>query len=182
VSEITVRVATPYDADGISRVKIDTWRYAYKHILDPTVLKELDVARDSAKWKERLSESGERERCLVACEQDRVVGFLYLGPNRFDEVDCDGELQAIYVLPSHHRRGVGHMMLREGVDWMVADGFKSMAVFVFRDNPIGVGFYRSTGAELHDEAELEIGGKKYPDQCYVWPSLADLQSKLRQGE
>jgi ribosomal protein S18 acetylase RimI-like enzyme len=179
VGEITVRLATADDAFGISKVKIDTWRSAYKHILDPAVLQGMSLKRDSARWKERLRKADEHDRCFVACDGDKIVGFLYVGPNRFDEFDCDAELQAIYVHPSMHRRGVGKRMLGPAVEFLVGAGFQSMVVVVFRDNPLGTSFYKSMGAKFHDAGTLEIGGKSYADESYVWENLLDLQSELR---
>ena len=176
--EVTVRIATPSDSEAIARIKIETWRHAYAHILDRDVLKRMDIGQESARWRERITEHQENERTWVAVDGEEVVGYLVVGPNRFPEAPCDGELQAIYVRPSHHKRGIGIALLRVGVPWMIEHGYKSMAVFVFRDNPLGVTFYKSIGAEFHNAGELEIGGKKYADESYVWKSLCDLQARL----
>ncbi len=175
---ITVRVAKPNDSTDIARIKIETWPHAYAHILDPAVLKNLDLGRESARWRERIGEHKDNECTWVAVDGDQVVGYLVVGPNRFPEAPCDGELQAIYVKPSHHRRGVGRALMQVGVPWMIGLGYKSMAVFVFRDNPLGVGFYKSLGAQFHNSGDLEIGGQHYPDESYVWQSLHDLHARL----
>ena len=156
-------------------MKIAAWREAYAHILDPTLLAKLDIGRESAKWRERIIEHSETVCFLVACDGTEINGYCVVGPNRFPEVDCDAELQAIYVHPSAQRTGVGRLLLKPAVDWLVQKNFHSMVVFVFRDNPKGVGFYKSVGARFRDSGELEIGGTHYPDESYVWASLAELQ-------
>ena len=173
-----IRVASPEDAEEIAKVKIATWRAAYAHILDPEVLASLDLAREAGLWRERILAPTLACRLWVAVDDAQVIGYVVVGPNRFHEVACDGELQAIYVRPGTQRRGIGKQLLRVAVDWMVDQGFKSMAVFVFRDNPIGVGFYKSMGAEFNDSGDLEIGGKRYADESYVWPSLQELKQSL----
>jgi len=178
VSAITVRIATPNDSTAIARIKIETWRHAYAHILDAAVLNGLDLGRESARWRERIAEHADNECTWVAVDGYEVIGYLVVGPNRFPEAPCDGELQAIYVMPSHHKRGVGLALMRVGVPWMIEHGYESMAVFVFRDNPLGVGFYKSLGAQFNNSGDLEIGGKTYADESYVWKSLRDLQSQL----
>ena len=179
VSAITVREATPNDSTDIARIKIETWRHAYAHILDPAVLNSLDLGRESARWRERIAERGNNECTWVACDDHEVVGYLVVGPNRFPEAPCDGELQAIYVRPSYHGRGVGRALMQVGVPWTIEHGYTSMAVFVFRDNPLGVNFYKSLGAQFNNSGELEIGGTHYPDESYVWPSLQELNLSLQ---
>lgn len=173
-----MRFATPEDAPAISRIKIAAWREAYAHILDREVLDGLDSEVDTSRWLERISNFTDKEQCWVACDGAQVVGYIVMGPNRFPEAPCDGELQAIYVDPSQQRRGIGRLLLRPAVDWMIEKGFESMAVFVFRDNPKGTGFYKSTGAEFLDTGNLEIGGKQYVDESYIWKSLVELQKTL----
>lgn len=181
MNEISVRVAIPGDAPAIARIKIETWRHAYSHILDPVVLANLDEQKESERWRDRIQQFPEDQNALVACYGDKVIGYVVMGPNRFGEVPCDGELQAIYVQPSHHGKGIGRRLMVPAVDWMIEAGYMSMAVFVFRDNPLGVGFYKSIGAEFYNSGELEISGKKYPDEGYVWKSLAALQKLLSAG-
>ena len=176
----TVRKATAEDSGAIARIKVETWRFAYAHILDPIVLTGLDPNTEAPRWRERISNQSDDASAWVACDGDEVIGYVVIGPNRFPEAPCDGELQAIYVQPSHHGQGVGKMLMRPAVDWMINRGYQSMAVFVFRDNPLGVGFYKSLGAQFHDSGDLEIGGKKYADESYVWKSLRDLQTRLTQ--
>jgi len=175
---ITVRPAVPADGPAIGQVKVETWRCAYEHILDPSVLASLDVAQEGVKWRDRLAEFSDKEKAWVACEDQRVIGYVVVGPNRFPEAPCDGELQAIYVLPQYHGKGVGRLLMKPAVSWMIERDFESMAVFVFRDNPIGVGFYKSLGAEFHDSGSLEIAGKQYADESYIWRSLRKLSSDL----
>jgi ribosomal protein S18 acetylase RimI-like enzyme len=181
VSEFQVRLATPDDAAGIAQVKIEGWRWAYKGFLDRKVLEGLDLNRETQRWRERLLNWSPDEPIWVACQGRSILGFLAAGANRYPEVPCDAELQAIYVLPSANRRGVGRALLTEGVAWLLQHGYKNMAVFVFRDNAVGTSFYKSLGAELYDSGEFEVAGKKYPDQSYRWPSLVGLQDRLTSG-
>ena len=178
MAEIVVRLATSDDARSIARIKVDAWRFAYRHILDAALLDGLDLEQDALRSRNRIEKASDLDQMWVACDSESVIGYLVVGPNRFPEAPCDGELQAIYVHPSAHRRGVGRKLMQVGVPWMIERGFESMAVFVFRDNPLGVNFYKSLGAQFHDSGELEIGGKKYADESYIWPSLINLQALL----
>lgn len=175
---IVVRPAAVQDAAGLARVRIDAWRAAYSHILDPEVLENLDMDRETLRWTVRAAEERPTEPLWVAVDGEEVLGFLVVGPNRFTDVPCDSELHAIYVHPSAQRRGVGRALLKVGVSWLLDRGYESMAVFAFRDNLIGTSFYKSLGAKFYDNSEFEVAGKKYPDESYVWKSLKELQSVL----
>jgi ribosomal protein S18 acetylase RimI-like enzyme len=181
MGDFVVRPASPQDAAGIARVKIDAWRIAYAPFLDPVVLKALDVAKETGRWRERLADWDDDEPVWVAIDGENVLGFVIAGANRFPEVACDGELHAIYVHPDAQRRGVGQALVRTAVKFLVGRGFESMVVFVFRDNAIGTSFYRSLGAERCDGGEFEVGGKKYPDESYAWRSLSEFQDRLAQA-
>ena len=178
MGQVMVRRATVEDAPGIARVKIAGWRDAFGHFMDPVFLASMDEKDHTARWQRILAQRDDTCAMWIALEGDQVVGFIGVGANRYPDVPCDGELQIIYIDPSAQRKGVGRALLKEGVDWLVAQGYESMAVFVFRDNFKGTSFYRRMGAELFDSSEYEVGGTSYPDECYIWKSLAALQQDL----
>jgi ribosomal protein S18 acetylase RimI-like enzyme len=178
VPSFEVRLATPNDAYGIAEVKIAGWRDAYTSILPPDVLKNLNIDREAQKWHERLTNWSPDEPAWVAADQETVIGFIVAGANRYPAVPCDAELQAIYVHPSAQRRGVGEALLSEGVAWLLQHGYQKMAVFVFRDNSGGRGFYEALGASHFDSGVYEVAGKSYADESYMWDSLHSLQDIL----
>jgi ribosomal protein S18 acetylase RimI-like enzyme len=171
----TIRRAIPSDAEGIARAHVASWREAYAHFLPPSVLDGLEEAQN-AERKRRLIESG--ESVFVAENATGIVGFAICGTNRYPEIPCDGELQAIYLHPSAYRQGIGRALLVACVDQLVADGFSSMGVYLFRDNYQAKAFYEAHGAEFYNEGEFEVQGVMYPDLAFVWPSLADLKVGL----
>jgi GNAT superfamily N-acetyltransferase len=173
---LVVRRAAPDDAVGIARAHIAAWREAYTQILPAEVLDELDETSNAAR-KKKLIESG---HCVFVGELDgEVVAFATCGPNRYPTlVEADGELEAIYVHPKAYRSGVGTGLLRAVVDYLLAQGYATMAVFAFRDNHPGRAFYLKHGAEHVYDGTFPVAAVEYPDQGFVWHSLAELRESL----
>lgn len=142
------------------------------------VFDRLDLAQETSRWRKALANPDARAPVWIACREAEVLGFLAAGQNRYPEVPCDAELHALYIHPSAQRQGVGKAMLSVAVDWLLSQNYESMAVFAFRDNVQGTGFYRALGAELYDSGEYEVAGVKYPDQSFRWRSLAALARRL----
>jgi ribosomal protein S18 acetylase RimI-like enzyme len=174
-----IRLATLDDAPGIARVHVDGWRHAYAHILPEAYLDALSYGAFESRWRTAIEHE---DIVLIAADGDQVLGFAVYGPNRFPEVDCDGELQAIYVHPSAHRRGIGKALLREAADRLCIDGYSSMVVFLFRDNHQAAEFYVGMGAEFGDSGEYQVDGVYYPDVSYIWRSLRDLRTRFASGK
>lgn len=63
---------------------------------------------------------------LLAETTDSPVG--YIGGHLTERYGCDGELQYLYVVPSHRRTGVASELLRVLVVWLQAHGASRVCV------------------------------------------------------
>lgn len=164
----------------MARVHVDAWRFAYSHILPVAKLEAegdrgFSYEKRTEMWRKTL---GGIHRTFVAIDGDEVLGFASGGANHVPEVPCDGELLAIYVHPSAHRKGVGRALLKVVVDDLISSGYASMSVWLFRDNHEAKAFYIAHGAEFFCESVYAVGGVTYPDEALIWKSLADLRCRL----
>ena len=87
-----------------------------------------------------------------------VIGFVNGGSLREPVEDFDGELYAIYLLLSAHRKGIGRALTMRFAELLHAQGLKSMLVWVLTDNP-AVDFYRKMGATRITESASLSGMK-----------------------
>ncbi|HEV8173480.1 MAG TPA: GNAT family N-acetyltransferase [Actinoplanes sp.] len=154
-----VRPARPEDADEIARIQLSTWRTAYRRLLPPHVLANLDEAYLARGWREAISDApSERHRVLIAVEQGEssyVVGFGASGPADEqalapDERPLGADVVAItdlLVEPRWGRRGHGSRLLAACVDMWRSDGFKSAVAWVYEADPAMRKFLGSTGWE-----------------------------------
>ncbi len=168
---VEVRKATLADASAIATVHVAAWKEAYRGIVADEVLNNLSVQRRTAQWVNSLSdEAHPYHRAFVAEMDGQVVGFSNFGSPQIKDSGFDGELFAIYILQAAHKQGIGRKLVVEVVMSMRELGYKSMMVWVLRDNPAR-GFYERLGGEYLYEKTIEIGGESLMEVAYGWRSL-----------
>ena len=80
-----------------------------------------------------MLERGEQSVCMVASVGGQVVGMAWLAvfhraPNTGDLVRLSGDVQSVFVLPSHRGRGIGQAMMQALVDEADARGIRRVTV------------------------------------------------------
>ena len=176
---MSVRIATPDDADAIERVRTDTWRATYRgHMPDAT----LDaLGYDGSRRREQMSRTALQEErfALVAEHGSAVVGFCYGGPSRIPDQIHPGEIYAIYVLPEHHGHGHGSALMRAGAREIAARGWLGMLIWVLRENaPFRLFYERMGGHHLRDrDVDREIEGVTITESGYAWDDVRLLAAK-----
>jgi ribosomal protein S18 acetylase RimI-like enzyme len=171
---VTVRVATPDDADAIERIRTDTWRATYRGLMPDDVLDRLGY--DGTRRREFMSRMRADQFALVAEHDDGVVGFVNGGPSRIDDPGHPGEIFAIYVLPEHHGHGHGAALMRAGAREVLARGWTGFLLWVLRENHAARGFYeRMGGRYLRDrDTDREIEGVTLTESGYAWDDATAL--------
>ena len=85
------------------------------------------------------------ERVLVVAESEgEPVG--YAGGHRTTRYECDGELQYLYVAPTHRRSGVAGRMIEFLAGWFERHDVRRVCVDVVPENERARGFYAKHGA------------------------------------
>ncbi len=122
------------------------WQRSFRGAVSEEVINSLDAARRQAFWAEHLP-SPPPFFTWVAVEDDGVIGFLHLGPNRDRDLDAGEipEVYAIYVDPDHTGRGIGTRLMDRALDYLRAGEFHSATLWTLRDVPATRGFYESVG-------------------------------------
>jgi ribosomal protein S18 acetylase RimI-like enzyme len=143
---LVIREARVEDAEGIARVHVDSWRWAYEGILPAGHLERLDVAARTTTWAERLGNPQARARTAVAELDGHVVGFVSWGrPWREDLGDQVGAIHAIYLKRRVQGRGVGRALLQHAVERLAATGFTEAKLWVLEANALARRFYERQG-------------------------------------
>ena len=154
-----IRRARPEDASGIARTHHASWHAAYKDKLPKHLLDIVQVDERESKWKERFEDPlFERCACWVAEDENEVIGFALVGPNRgaspeeerkrlseATPVSSTAELYAIYLHPSAWGKKVGSGLMQAAVDHMRAEGYRDALVWVLESNEPAQRFYEATG-------------------------------------
>ena len=169
-----VRRATVDDAQAIEHIRVETWRATYRGLLPDTLI---DGLRENASQRrERLRTQAADQFLFVAEDGDEVVGFSVGGPERTGDAEYRGEVYAIYVLPTHQRKGVGRALVRESVRELARREIRSLLIWVLRENGIGRAFYERIGGRAVREKPLDEfpGAEDYVEIGYGWKDTRPL--------
>jgi GNAT superfamily N-acetyltransferase len=146
---VEIRRATVADAAAIAEVHVRTWQGAYTRIFGAERLAGMDVVARVHRWRQWL---GEGQDVIVAVDEGRVIGFVWVGPSR--DPYADAELYAIYVLPDSWGSGAGAALMGAGVEAMREAGYREAILWVLEDNPRARRFYEREGWQF-DESSKE---------------------------
>jgi len=167
------------DAGAIAKVRIDTWRTAYRSIVPAEYLADMSYAKGEESWRERLEHLDPKTCIYVAENEDgHIVGFVAGGPYRNSDPVYKGELYAIYILQDYHGQGIGRGLTLALVEKMLAMGLYSMLLWDFARNP-ACRFYEALGGQLIKSSQFEIAGTTIDEVAYGW---LDIRTILKETQ
>jgi ribosomal protein S18 acetylase RimI-like enzyme len=153
MTEISLRDARIEDAGGIAQVHVDSWRAAYRGLLDDAELDGLSVHGRTVQWRDRLTRGVET---LLALHGDEPAGFCALRRERGSPV----EIAALYVDPSRFGEGVGTLLLGETLARLRAGGEPEVALWVLEGNARARAFYDRHGFDPTGERDQWHGAQE----------------------
>ena len=171
---IAVRAATPADAPAIGRIHVESWRETYRGVLPDRLLQSLSALVRAAMWQGAL----EREPPVLLFVAQRpsgdLVGFAGGGPCRATSLPHDAEVYAIYLLRAARQRGCGRRLMAALAAALHARGFRSVCLWVLRENANARCFYERLGGEVVGERTAVDGEDTFDEVAYGWDSLESL--------
>lgn len=168
----SVRPAGLADAGRIGEIHVAAWREAYTGLMPAARLAALSVAERTAMWRHQLT-SGMARGIAVAEDAGEIVGFGACAQQRSRALTTSGysgEVTALYVLHAAQGKGAGRLLMQAMARRLIAEGDRSMALWVLAANARARGFYERLGgkaiATQVDGADEEV--------AYGWRDLAAL--------
>jgi len=163
-----IRRAQVEDAAAIARVRVETWRAAYRGIVPDATLHALDAERTRANWERTLADQEATGLALYVVEDPEagVAGYVGVGPERGQIAGARGEVFMLYVHPAAQGRGYGRDLLMKGLDDLDRHGLFPAVVWVLHDNPARA-FYERMGARYVTNQVIELGAPLVED-AYRW--------------
>jgi ribosomal protein S18 acetylase RimI-like enzyme len=162
-THVVVRPADLSDAEGLARVRIASWRAAYRGIVPDIVLDGFDAVAEVVTWRQRLT--GVSDACTAVAlvveppTPSPLIGFVTTGPARHAGEAGLGEVWAIYVAPDAQRRGAGRALMDAASRDLATRGFGEAVLWVFEANAPARAFYERLGWTPDGAAKtFEIGG------------------------
>jgi GNAT superfamily N-acetyltransferase len=169
VAPVTIRKAHADDVDAIARVHVEMSHATYADIFPPEHLATITFERRQTAWRSIVAD---RDLITLVAEHDGdVVGFASGGARREGPASYTGELQAVYLLPAHHRQGLGRRLVTKMIQALIARGHQSMLVWVLKDNP-ACRFYERLGGVAIATTTLTRAGRNLEEVAYGWADLS----------
>ncbi len=170
----TVRPARLADSGRIGEIHVAAWRETYAGLVPPARLAALNVAERAAMWRHQLA-SGTARGIAVAEQDGAIIGFASCARQRtpaLADAGYTGEVAAIYVLRAGQGHGAGRLLMQAMARRLIAEGYRSMALWVLAGNVPARGFYERLGGAIVME-RTEDG---LPEIAYGWRDVASLIS------
>ena len=101
------------------------------------------------------------------------MGFACSERGREENLNSCGEVSAICVKDSYHRRGIGKKLFIRAVDELQKQSFFAFVVYALEQNP-ACRFYEALGGRKFEHKPAKIGDEDYPGLFYVWDDLVAL--------
>jgi ribosomal protein S18 acetylase RimI-like enzyme len=176
MSDFHIREAQPDDAPGMVKVRVDTWRDAYRGILPDDFLAGLSYQSTAASWKKAFWEERKPGVTSFVAENDQkeIVGIAICGPEQSQDPVYRGEIYVLYVLPGCQNQGIGRGLAAACIRHLNQKlKVETMLVWVIAESPYRR-FYESLGGKLVKEKIKEIGGRLVTEVGYGWEKIDKL--------
>jgi diamine N-acetyltransferase len=156
---LTIRRATPADADVLSRLAEQTFTETFGYLYPSEDLRAfLDEAYAVERQRTILSHPDYAVWLLEA--GGAPVGHAAAGPCGLPHPDVrpgDGELKRLYVLRAHQNGGWGGRLFAEVLAWLLRAGPRRLWIGVWSENQGAQRFYARHGFVHAGEYEFPVG-------------------------
>ena len=168
---LTIRPATPNDAQAVARIRVQGWRFAYQDLISQDYLDSLSVAEDTERMRGYLSQlpqnsppsrsasvqgssDGEKRSFMLAARDDAVLGFCRFSaaPDKDDRVEravpvgtLNGRLHSLYIDPETLGQGIGYTLMSHALSTFAAWGCERATLWVLEGNSRAISFYERQG-------------------------------------
>lgn len=136
--DITIRRATPGDAEAISAV----WEIVCAERVHTAINRPFTPQQE----QEYIAALSDREAVFLAETEGQVIGFqsLDLWAKFTDSFDHVGSMGTI-ILPEWRREGVGRRLAQHTLEFACANGYEKIVIYVRAGNGGAQAFYRGLG-------------------------------------
>ena len=156
---LAIRRATPADAAALSAIAAATFTEAFGHLYPAGDL-EAFLRESYAVDRQRVILETPGYAVWLLEDEGVAVGHAAAGPCGLPNPAVqpgDGELKRLYVLAEYQNTGWGGRLFREAMDWLLADGPRTLWIGVWENNLGAQRFYARHGFEKVGEHTFPVG-------------------------
>jgi GNAT superfamily N-acetyltransferase len=148
-TNVTIRRAGVDDAEAIAAVHNASLQASYRPLIPERIahlaLDPPEAAPRIPGWR-RCLERPRVSTTLVACDNGQVVGFCTLRSTPGTNAgEATGEIWALFVQPSHWRRGIGRLLCEQSLADAHRQGFAGVELWELESNANARRFFQSMG-------------------------------------
>jgi ribosomal protein S18 acetylase RimI-like enzyme len=154
-----IRRATPADAERVAALACRNFTETFGHLYPPEDLDHF-LRTNYIAETQRAALEDPRQAIWLLEDGDEAIGHIYVGPCKLPHADVregDGEIKRLYILARAHNGGWGAQLMQVAMDWMLADGPRTLWVGVWSENFGAQRFYGRYGFEKVGEYLFPVG-------------------------
>ena len=154
------------DFTTMAEIKVKGWQSTYNQIVDEAYLLKLSAEQIC----NIMRENKKKDRYMVAEAGGEIVGFCRyrLCEEADGKGNCRGTISELYVKSNRKRRGIGGLLFRCVLDDLKESGCGSAELGCFSENYSALAFYRKMNGALVGKGAIEIDGRKYAVDQYLF--------------
>jgi len=138
------------------------------------ILQKTSLTGREKMWEKIFEDERQLNNCWVAeSSVDGVIGFVTICEGWEKQYPGYGEIVGLYLLKKHQSKGVGAKLLLTGLKELYKRGFKSVYLWVLKNNPTE-GFYQKMDGKQDGEKVEDMYGEKITEVFYIWPNMKNL--------
>jgi len=155
-----IRYAKRGELREAAALVIDSWRWAYKDIIDAEYLASFSLDKRHERFVKGYDEG--RRSLLLFGEAGELLGFCGFGKSLTPGYPDDGEISAIYLREDAVGKGCGHALLVRAEEELRAQGYRNLVLDVLSENKRAIAFYLAHGYVKVADRKHSWGDREYP--------------------
>jgi ribosomal protein S18 acetylase RimI-like enzyme len=171
---ISIRDATIEDCNEIGLITVSASHSAFIGVVPEKLLDFTWAPEASAEnWRKSFGENTDRgQRFLVAEQGTELLGFVWSKPWA-DTSGFDACIQALYVLPTFQKLGVGRRLVNSAVTELIKAGNRKLEIGCVAENP-SCGFYRRLGGKEVARRPVRVDRYDTEEIVFGWHDMSSL--------
>lgn len=164
---MTFRLARPADASILAVISIEVWLGTYiRHGVNAFFADYALSEFTAEKFSKLLDDPN--EHIVVSENENGIDGFVRMSAGKTGPVaGCSSmEIATLYVQPRHHGRGLGRLLLEEGLKYARDAGSPSVWLTTNSENSPAIAFYMKHGFEKVGTTNFCIQDQAYLNDVF----------------
>jgi GNAT superfamily N-acetyltransferase len=167
-NKITYREAKKSDAHILAHIHAESWRTAYRGILNDAYL-DSDIYDDRIKvWSQKLAKLDSKMHIVIAFDNKKPIGFVCI-MGEYD-MKFGALVDNLHVLPEWKGEGIGRILMQKAKKWVSQNSSSSKYyLWVYEANTAAIAFYEKIGGVCVEKCMKDNpGGGEAMVRRYVW--------------